>query len=726
MVNNHYLIYLNNVFDLANTLSIKFEQAAEAINNKVMIDYGYDAVDLDDPSSWRYYQNISGTYHFSNSAIEVTSLDTLQVIPFDKYTLANHPATLEAYQYGTRYYNDLIAKYPQDELLIKGILYPCDIQTAIDSKDATILSYSSRLIDSNEYSLVDRLQDWLYDHYARWVNKQYTISHDLYVPMYMAQIYMYLVPAIINLRLAACKTSEAHSFHVRQYLASNGMLDVYLNAMTKSQALFFYRNIQYIEANAGKRDTFDWLVENVMTVRGLPLYEYDARHNLSQMIQSDTGALVDRPTIDFRRLPINYPSVDPKRNVYAIEDIFKRIQDESPGNKEYNEYNKAQISNELIDADSNVIINKIVESSIKDYSDAVPYRLSDILLHEWLSMSHSDRFNAYVTIEFPITKEATTIKVREAFILYVYCALKAMGEDPVDLPKVIASRVYRANKPTLQDLYTKFEGSSLTKAQIQSVFINNPPTSAVSSIDAFYQRALQVYDLTLQHYYTESGTGHYMQTGDLKVANSQLFEDRVIQLSSETGQTSYEDWLNSYSYDFSDYTGQDYLNLATVIYEQATGAAKNRHLSIKEIQRAMVSLFARLSSYSIQVISDVNYSGIYLVPGLSVKPGDMQGSSSSREWVECAIIKVIGNKGQEKSNVFLDQSSLYDDGSIYALEREYIKIDYSEECKVTTLADEYSVIEAEIPPIRTKGADYSVDYSALDSNQKLELFELNI
>lgn len=52
---------------------------------------------------------------------------------------------------------------------------------------------------------------------------------------------------------------------------------------------------------------------------------------------------------------------------------------------------------------------------------------------------------------------------------------------------------------------------------------------------------------------------------ELKVANSQVFEDRLIQLESESGETLYEEWLKSYSYDFSVYGPLDYLNLATVI-----------------------------------------------------------------------------------------------------------------------------------------------------------------
>lgn len=728
MVNNYYQIYLSSVFDLANTLSIKFEQAAEAINNKVMIDHGYSTVDLDEPSTWKYYQNISGSYHFSNKTIEITSLDTLETIVFSKQVLEDHPATVQAYQYGTRYYKELLYKYPEEELLIRGILYPCDIDAAIAAKDATILCYPNYLVDSNEYSFINKLQDWIYDYYLRWVNKQYTISHDLYVPMYMAQLYIHLVPAIINIRLSACKTSEAHSFHVRQYLASHGMLDTYLNAMTKSQALFFYRNIDYIEANAGKKEVFDWLVENVMTVRGLPLYEYDAKHNVSLMVPTEDNQYSsnDRSEVEFRRLPINYPTVDPKRNTYGLVDIFNKINDQAIGNPIYHEDNPIAINNQLIDSDSNVIPTKLIESSIKDYSDAVPYRLADILLNEWLYMSHSNRFNVYVTIEFPITKEATTIKVKEAFILYAYCALKVMNIDTQYLPKILGNRVYKVVKPTLQWMYDYFAGSHLSKTQIQSVFLNNPSVAPVSSIDAFYKRAYEVYNLTLQHYYAESSNEHFIETGELKVANSQVFEDRIIQLTSDTGQTLYADWLNTYSYDFTEYTPEDYLDLATVIFDQATGALANKQMSIKDIQRAMVSLFTRLSSYSIQVVSDVNESGIYLIPDSSVKVGDRFDFSESVEMVENSIISITDNWGTEKSSIALDMNSLYSFGEIISTEFDKINIDYTSENIITTLIDEHSNMNVELSPSQVTGADFQIDYDSLSTAQKLELFELSL
>jgi hypothetical protein len=726
MINNYYQLYIEDVFNLANTLSVKFEQAAEAINNKVIMDNGYSSVDMEDPYSWKYYQNISGSYHFTNSTLEVTSLDTLDVIVFSKENLLNHPATKQAYSYGSIYYYNLINKYPDDEMLIKGILYPCDIHSAVAAKDGTILSYPAHLVDSNELNFIYNLQDWIYDYLIRWVNKQYTVSHDLYVPMYMAQFYIHLIPAIINLRLQACKTPEAHSFHVRQYLASHGMLDVYLSVLTKEQALFLYRNINYIEANAGKQEVFDWLVDNVMTKRGLPLYEYNIKHDVSRMIATEDNdyASSERPTVIFRRLPINYPTVDPRRNIYSTQEMLLRINDQAIGNLAYHEDNGVAVENALTDAPSDTILTKFLESSITDYSQSAPYPLADTLLNEWLSMSTSNRYTAYVTIEFPITKETSTLPVKEAFILFTYCFLRATGIVQQTLPKVIASRVYKATPPTLNWMINYFSGSSLSDVQLASVFDNAPPTTSVNSINSFYQRAYSIFKLNLQHYYAESKLENYFTTGELKVANTQLFEDRLIQLDS--GSTLYADWLKSYSYDFSEYSDKDFLDLSVIIYEQATGSEINKQLTVKDIQRSMVSLFTKLVSYSVQVISNADSSPVFLVPNPGVKLGDIFDITYQTDNVEVPNVTVIDNKGIEMDNAFADMNVIYPTGIVSSSEKDDKYIDYTTECVWTAVSDEHSFQRAELSPIKVTGADYEQEYDSLTLAQKQELFEISL
>ena len=243
---NYYQVYIQNTFDLASSIIIKSNDAVNALNNYVN-NYaavnGTASVDLANPASWKYYMNLAGLYHYTDTVMEVVSLDTLNTIPFTVQNLALNTATAAGYAYGTYNYKQLVSQYPDQEMLILGILYPVNMAKAIAAAEGTILGYPSSLVETNEYNLISNLQTWINGFKARWVNQQYGISDNLYPATALGLMYLNLVPAILNLRLRACKTNQAHSFHVRMYLASHGFLDQFIDVMTTEQTLFFYRNI---------------------------------------------------------------------------------------------------------------------------------------------------------------------------------------------------------------------------------------------------------------------------------------------------------------------------------------------------------------------------------------------------------------------------------------------------------------------------------------------------
>jgi hypothetical protein len=75
--------YIELNIKLAKTLVIKSETSANSINDNIRLNYG-DIVDLQDTTSWKYYKNISGQYHPLDRLMTVTSLDSLEEIPFSK------------------------------------------------------------------------------------------------------------------------------------------------------------------------------------------------------------------------------------------------------------------------------------------------------------------------------------------------------------------------------------------------------------------------------------------------------------------------------------------------------------------------------------------------------------------------------------------------------------------------------------------------------------------
>ena len=437
MSQNYYKLYLENVLELAETLVIKSEYTALRINEHMLYFHGANSFVEHDKRTWKYYLNLSGQYHLHDEEMKIISLDTLNEIVFSKDNLDLHKTTASAYQYNSRYYRELVLRYPQQEQLILGILYPVDIDVAINAKDFTVLSYPSYLVEDNEISLITNINQWLENFDIRWNNKQFTISDDWYGASVLGVMYLQLVPLILNLRLRACHTSEAHSFHVREYLASHGMLDVYLSKMTRKQALFFYRNINYIHRNSGKKDTFYWLVDKIMNDRNLPLSEYTMHHDTSSM----PGVFA--PNIYFKKARLeqsNTSSAQADMN-YPLSAVLHKEYPLAHGNSEYSQNNIKRIESLFQRSLSSTLGTKLLESSMVDYTDAVPLTLHQVFINQWIAFTNTGLFTgAYIRIKSPRTSKELVMNTRDAYIYYLYAFAKSCGVTLNQIPPLFAMR----------------------------------------------------------------------------------------------------------------------------------------------------------------------------------------------------------------------------------------------------------------------------------------------
>jgi hypothetical protein len=434
-VNNYYQIYINSVLELAQTIVIKSIDSVTALNQYITDTYGKLAINLSDPSTWKYYLNISGEYHPTDKEMFVVSLDTLELIKFTKANLLIHKATARTYRFGTRLYSELLTKYPDQEMLIKGILYPVDIQKAIAAKDGAILTYPKHLVEANEYSLIGNLQKWINIYKLRWTNNQYSISDELYSTTSLGIMYLNLIPAILTFRLDACKTNEAHSFHVKQYLASHGLFDTYLDKLTNKQLMFFYRNIAYIERNIGQRYIFEWLIEHIMTERSLPIAEYTMRHDLENQLENIY------PELRFRRKAINpVPSASTIETI-SLEEMLVKQDRLARDNIKYKDAVMPVIKEQLENSLSNAVMTKVLESSIVDYGNSSSHSLTDTLLNQWLDLSSKNVYNTNVEVTNPKNGEKIPLSAKDAYTFIWYAFCKSINVDIQEVPKLLAKRV---------------------------------------------------------------------------------------------------------------------------------------------------------------------------------------------------------------------------------------------------------------------------------------------
>jgi len=647
-LNNYYSIYVDSVLQLAETMVIKSQATVDAMNQYVMDFHGgLSAVDTLDPRSWKYYLNVSGEYHPSDTPMQIVSMDTLEPIIFSKENLLIHRATARGYVYGTRQYRELVSRYPDQEMLILGILYPVDIDAAIAAPDFKILGYPSNLVEVNEYSLISKLQEWIDGFRLRWYNQQFAISDELYPATTLGIMYIYLAPAIITLRMEACKTNEAHSFHVRQYLASHGALDVFMDQLTLRQSLWLYRNIAYIERNSGQANVFDWLIEHIMTERSLPIAEYVMRHNLKQQPEEIY------PEITFRKNHLNMGLGSDPADTKTLEQLLLKEDKLARDNPDVRMNEIGEIQSKFENSLSNVVLTKALESSMWDYSNATPYTMEDTLLNHWLWLSSNGLYyQAVVAVNNPKTGERIPMVVKDAYIFMLYAYCKSVGIDLVTIPPMYAKRVQRIPTPSVDDLMSVVDTSYVTRQQAMDVLAVQPSIPNMISTEAFYNKCKEINDacqyqrkyIALQEHQYRRGLVHGMV--------SRIYSDNICQMAPSG--TTYASWFAERNIKIDDFTRED-LELAWLqLVKDATGASLVTTNSLRALQAAMVRLMTQLSSYTVQFMREINETDIRVGDMPAIRVGDMLSKQHGLLYVQDIMAKVKHYYQRQKRYVYFD------------------------------------------------------------------------
>lgn len=652
MTNTYYQLYVDKSYELAETIRIKSADTVSAMNKNVKELNQDVGVDDGDPLTWKYYMNVAGEYHPTDVLMTVISIDTLEEITFSKENLEVHRATAREYKYGTRYYKELVARYPEQEDLILGILYPCDKQAAIDAEDGCILSYPTELIEINEYSLKAKLQDFIYGFKQRWVNPAYGLSDDLY-PAYMEAILrMCFLQALISFRLDMCLTNEAHSFHVRQFLASHGYLDSYMDTLTTEQSLWLYKNIRYIQRNAGKQDTFHWLVDNIMTKRQLPLAEYTMRHNLSEQ-PADFY-----PTPMFRRMPVNLGYNEDAQDTISLTQMLDKEQPLAPGNIAWQADYGLQIKSAMENSLSNVVTTKALESNMFDRTDATPFTMTDILMNYWLYFASKDLYVTVISITNPKTGERMPMTAKEAYIAMFYSYCRAMGIDLTfeAIPELIAKRVPRIPRPSIDDLLSVVDRNYVDVDTAKLAISWNPIVTQMISTEAFYNFCGDSFDAAQLQRKLMGWQQHHKARGHVHGMISRIYCDKVCKLDSDA--LNYDQWFSLRNFKLVELSDSDHALLYLDIVRNSTGLNLSTTKALKDLQLSMTQLMGQLSSYSIQFMSTINTEAIKVFDWPVIRLGDVRGHGSHYATVIDEVVGLKNVKGKGKHPLKFDISKL--------------------------------------------------------------------
>ena len=275
---------------LINSMTIKMSSIAKSMNTELK-QFGviYDEEDL---TTWPYYKNIAGIGHSANTTMYFVSIDTNEEIELTASNLAIHQRSKAELLLYSVYFSDLVKKYSGQEIYIRGILQPVNIDVAIKALDGEILAFNDSFLDYNETSVIKSLSDASVRFIDRWDVSEYALIENLYAASIYGVLINFLIVKLHLIRLENISTVEISESYISDTLDSHMGVGKYSSVLNRSSRLWLAKTIKYISYNIGKELTMDIIDENLMKPNGVSMHEINAIQS------SPINLLSEDPTVD--------------------------------------------------------------------------------------------------------------------------------------------------------------------------------------------------------------------------------------------------------------------------------------------------------------------------------------------------------------------------------------------------------------------------------------------
>ncbi len=644
-MNAQYRIYVDSVIRLVTSIVLKDPLSAE-VQNARLRSLGV-AVDKDDPSTWRYYRNLQGLYHSTNTKMVITSLDTLEEIEFTKENLRIHRTTKKAYVQGNLYYQDLLDSNTSQESLIRGIVNPISLDKAFSAVDYTILSYDKTLVENHEVYLIPAIQQYIDMFFDRWYNQDYVRFEPNYHKLMMSTLYAQLIQEVLNQRNRHVNTIFVNSYHMRQYLSSFSRVGNEFEYMTHKQRLWLYRNIRYLNRNIGRQEIFEEVVDNVMTNRGFSLVRHDLR--------SGHEDLLDDLNVEVftERVPLNNIPAAHGGNISTLKRVLDAELLLSRDNYLHRDETEGELVSGMQSSKYGKLRTKVLESSVLDRQDAEPFTLSAVLLNHWVFLSHVGYYRAVIPFHSPGDGASFRLSAEDAFIFYTYAVNKYHGIDLEFVPTVAVSPVRRLTDPTRQELLDHSDPAIVPEYFIDWLLDDQVQIGRVASVITFRELCIEIHSKLNRQRDARFYQQDYKLEGYLHTLMSRFIHGREIRLANNM---PFDEWFDLKGIDISNMTATDYLIMSNEILTQATGAELNTASEMRSVHAAMLRMLNELTPYSVHVIKEINDSPLKIIDGKFPRP-TIPFVETSTEILPSRDFPTI-NGGGVKGNIYVETGTM--------------------------------------------------------------------
>ena len=674
MSSNLYKLYIDGIYEIAETLVYKHGLLADKLNQTVF-EKGL-VVNLNDKTTWKYYQNMAGIYHETD--MEEISIINSNGSPYMQIKIASNTGSIDVdfttalidpitgnvsianeYQYGSYLYKELLTRYPDHEELILGILNPIPLTVSIPAMDGDILycgGYHRRLIsdslgdrsffekpnyiglndkhliEDNEIEIIPAIEAYIKNYLERWHNVDYNAHHNLYLGCLVAAIAGQIPSVIFNERLKRIHSNETHSFLIREYLESNGRLSQYIPALPLKQTLYLYRNLNYLMRYVGKQEAFDALVDNIATPCRVPLAGYTLRHNLTRVPEELL------PTAVIRRETINFRQSGTGRDAVDIHNLLLR---EVPLARD-NEYNldnvELAIESKVTLSQNNRMPTKIIDSQMLDVSDNHVFNRLRVLYDLWAYSSYADLYTGVLYVSNPLTGDRLSLTPKNALILAIYCLHKGYyNQELTVIPSIRTSMIPRSKTilhhpdfhllPTASELLTTINSPFIDLSYCQQMIGNDYEVPTMNSGEAFVREGVKIHNEIKRRYAMSVSQLDAYARAKTEYGMSTLY---WLNIPTPLSSLTYPQWFAQTGISLSGLSNDSYINLATEVIKQALGNLENTNQLLQDLQNAVIGLLRHFSSYTTQFVSSINNTGALITQMKTIRGANIKESFGDR------------------------------------------------------------------------------------------------
>lgn len=598
MLENNYGVYVSEIISLVKSIVLKSTSTADLINTGLEMSGVY--VDHNDPTTWKYYLNLSGQYHAADTAITLISSDTQTEMVLNRTNILASPITAIEYSPGGIYHKKLLDDNPGMDIFINGVFDPVDINTAVAAKNHTILSYDRKYVASNESDLMRDVREWVVRYFMRWHIEDYQLADELYLASMYAVFFNRMILEIINIRIKYCNTPQVCQFHLWSKLKGHYSLDEFKPYLSIQQSLYLYRNIEHIEMYAGKERLLVDMLEHLALPRNLIAQKFDFLKDESGMLTNKRalGRYV-RQDYDDNDLDLNEDRALEERSIL------------------YETKDKAALNQEELDAD----VQRLAKLGDTMYYDNIPTGLVKIIpdnnivgellddtqlkMDYWAYLANANLYTGIVTFEFP-GYAPINVSARDALVLYIYAASRVAGRELETIPSIVVRDVVRVTPPATNVLRDLAPADAVSDDDITEALADLIAPATVNNVEELELFVDSVINRRVRHDLQWNGKLNHIHSSYMKDIVSGAYNSYELDLYP-VGY-NYNTWFEAIRFSKFGIGDFEWYTIALTILEQMTGIIPGE-TSMPAKQRAVVDILDRLTSYSVIITKGETEAG---------------------------------------------------------------------------------------------------------------------